>query len=196
LNPGGILFLGKSESVAGFSSLFSIADKTNKIYIKKGVTTPLKLQMSLLRPNSVERINTAISRVEPLPERVDLQRESDRIALAKFAPPSVVINEVLEIIQSRGRTTPFLQLSPGHASLNLLRMAHPELSAKLKKAIQTSRAKNVPVTQEGLQIHDEGRKRFLSIHVIPIPSLSMVKESYLTIFFEETDQRSEHSIGK
>ncbi|MBK9038522.1 MAG: hypothetical protein IPL83_05050 [Bdellovibrionales bacterium] len=184
LNPSGILLLGRSESTGGFSELFMATDKTNKIYQKRNIAKTLKLSMSLLRPRSAEQFEPAICRIEPGSARVDLQRESDRIALIKYAPPSVVISEALEIIQSRGRTAPFLELSPGHASLNLLRMAHPELSAKLKNAIQRSRTKNGPVTQTDLQIHDEGSIRTLSIHVVPIPALPVVKERFFTIFLK------------
>jgi two-component system CheB/CheR fusion protein len=40
LNPNGILFLGSSETVGGFSDLFNIVDKKYKIYIKKSAASP------------------------------------------------------------------------------------------------------------------------------------------------------------
>ena len=43
---------------------------------------------------------------------VDLQREADRLLLARYAPPSVVVNELLEIVQTKGHTGPFLELPP------------------------------------------------------------------------------------
>ena len=87
LNPDGILLVGKSESVGGFTSLFSLTDKTNKIYSKNNITTPLKIRIPLNR-YSVDRLKTRlILAPEPMSGRLDLLRESERIALSEYAPP-------------------------------------------------------------------------------------------------------------
>jgi two-component system CheB/CheR fusion protein len=187
LNPDGILVLGKSETVGGFTNLFALADKTNKIYFKKNVKVPLRIKLPLGR-YSAERLDPGqygIKRTDIPTARTDFQRESDRIALSEYAPPSVVINDAMEIVQSRGRTAPFLELSSGLPSLNLFRMAHPELLGELKIAIQAARKKNNTVIKAGLAIHDGRKSRKLSIKVVPLPALPSSKDHYFTIFFEE-----------
>ena len=140
LNPDGILLLGNSETIGGFSDLFSLTDKVNKFYLKKNTTTPLKIQFPVSR-YMAGKLDIERRIPEPLSVRIDLQRESERIALSEYAPPCVVINDALDIVQTRGRTAPYLELSPGSPSLNLMKMAHPELVAHLRGAIKAARKK-------------------------------------------------------
>ena len=50
-------------------------------------------------------------------------------------PASVIINHDLEILQFRGSTEKFLEHSTGKATLNILKMARPEISIELRNAI-------------------------------------------------------------
>ena len=60
LNPGGILWLGRTETITEFSSLFALQDRTNKFYFKKNVTAPLKLQFPASRQfSSAPAVRTA-----------------------------------------------------------------------------------------------------------------------------------------
>ena len=47
-----------------------------------------------------------------------IQREFDQILMGKYVPPSVVIDERLNILVFRGDTGPFLYPMPGEASFN------------------------------------------------------------------------------
>src|SRR5215813_1514051 len=44
LNSGGILWLGRSETIAGFGNLFTMEDRKNKFCSKNAIATPLRLQ--------------------------------------------------------------------------------------------------------------------------------------------------------
>src|ERR1019366_4304717 len=50
----------------------------------------------------------------------EVQREADRLVLAAFAPPGVVITNDLAIVEFRGRTGPFLEHAARVASRRLL----------------------------------------------------------------------------
>ena len=54
---------------------------------------------------------------------LDVQREADRLMLAEYAPPGVIVDANLSIVQVRGRTAPYLEISPGEPTNNLLKMA-------------------------------------------------------------------------
>ena len=43
----------------------------------------------------------------------DVQKEAERIVLGKYAPPGVIINSKLDIIQFRGRTSVYLESASG-----------------------------------------------------------------------------------
>ena len=53
----------------------------------------------------------------------DAQREADRIMVSQFAPPGVLINAELQILQFRGATGAYLEPPTGKASFDLLKMA-------------------------------------------------------------------------
>ena len=54
------------------------------------------------------REGIAEGQVEP-----DVVREADRLVLAEHGPPGAVIDDEMNIVQVRGRTAPYLELSPG-----------------------------------------------------------------------------------
>ncbi len=190
LNPGGLLMLGKSETISGFSSLFSLLDKVEKIYVKKNVIAPLKIQFPLTR-YAVERMEVGPKYPLILPKRIDIQRESDRVGLSKFVPPCAVINDMLEVVQTRGQIAPFLQIASGYSSYALVRMAHPEIVNDLKTAIQEARKKEAEILKKDLTLHYEGKTRTLQIYVIPLPVAPQSKEHYYSLFFEETHESAQ-----
>ncbi len=192
LNPNGILLLGHSETINRFSELFTPLNKDIKAYSKNQITTPPKLHFPAGR-YSIEKVQAGHKTPETLLNPLDLQRESEKIALLKYAPPHVVVSDALNVVQSRGRLSPFLELSSGQFSPNLLRMAHPELAADLKMLLQSSRKESTPVTKEGVLIHDGDTIRTITICVIPIPPSPAnirCKDRYFTVFFEETNKNN------
>ena len=59
----------------------------------------------------------------------------DRVLLARYAPPGVLVNEKMEILQFRGQTGAFLQPAPGEPQNNLIKMARAGLVSALRAAI-------------------------------------------------------------
>ena len=54
--------------------------------------------------------------------------------LNRFTPAGVLINDSLEVVQFRGRTSRYLEPPTGTASFNLLKMAREGLLADLRAA--------------------------------------------------------------
>ena len=61
-----------------------------------------------------------------------MQREADRILLARYAPVGVVADESMTVLQFRGRTAAYLEPAPGMASLDLFRMLREGLLAEVR----------------------------------------------------------------
>ena len=124
--------LGSTEGLLGAGSeLFEMTDKKQKIFRKRLVSAPVAFGFSVGKPEPGTEWNTKqrhqSKSTETLKIPMELQREADRLLLARYVPPAVLINEHLEILQTRGRTASFLELPSGKASLNLLKMARPGL---------------------------------------------------------------------
>jgi len=182
LKPAGFLVLGPSESIGTLSDLFHQVGTTHKIYrplLAAGVPPE---PGEGLRPKGRTdlRGRMAETRVRP-----DVQTAADRLLLAEYAPAGVIIDDAMNIVQVRGRTGPYLELSPGEPSHNVLRMVREGLIASLRKAIQTAKQSNAPAEEDGLRIASSGEFIEVKIKVIPFRESSSSKERYFLILFED-----------
>ncbi len=193
LNPTGFLMVGNEEGLLGTATeLFDLVDRKHKIYQKKAAAlVPVSFGFSIEHyeaSTKTQKASGPAKEAEALRGPLDVQREADRLLLAKYVPAAVVVNEHLEILQSRGHTGRYLELAPGKASLNLLKMARPGLLFELQKAIDTARKTHTPARKENIQVLSNGGEKAVNLEVIPfrIPS-SNERESFL-IVFEEAPQ--------
>ncbi|HEX3986076.1 MAG TPA: chemotaxis protein CheB [Acidobacteriaceae bacterium] len=186
LNPPGFLMIGNTEGLLGAGSdLFEMADKKHKIYRKKLVATPVTFGFSL-GPVDHETLHEPPAPPSRPPDTLkapfELQREADRLLLARYAPPAIVINENLEILQTRGRTGAYLELASGKASLNLLKMARPGLLFELQSAIDEAKASGAEARRPDLHIEANGNSHSIDLHVLPFRAPVQEQRSYLVIF--------------
>ncbi len=187
LNPTGFLMLGSTEGLLGAGSeLFEMTDKKQKIFRKRLVSTPLASSFSVGRPEPEAGAGQAAPSTSKPPEALkvpmELQREADRLLLSRYVPPAVLINHQLEILQTRGHTASFLELPPGKASLNLLKMARPGLLFELRSAIEEAREKGFEAIRQDVRVDEDGTSKTVSVRVIPFKVSSQGQYSFLIIF--------------
>lgn len=194
LNPGGFLMIGNTEGLVGSGAdLFDMADKKQKIYHKKSVPTPVTFGFAV-HPTEAhvdgEAANPAAKGAEPTRAPMDLQREADRLLLARYAPPSVAVNDQLDIIQIKGRTGPYLELPPGKASLNLLKMARPGLLFDLQNALDEARKSGVDAVRPNVRVESNGGHTITTIRVTPFRTPVQDKSSFLVAFEAPAESES------
>ncbi len=183
LKPTGFLVLGPSEGITTLSESFHQVEKTHKIYcIRPAASTPAPPVSEGRRTEGrVDRVKIADGRAG-----LDVHREADRLVLAEHGPPGAIIDDDMNIIQVRGQTAPYLELSQGKPSHNLLKLAREGLIAGLGKAIRTARQHNTAAREEGFRIEDNGQLKGVAIKVIPFTSSTTSEERYYLVLFEET----------
>ena len=183
LVPNGFLVLGTSETVGDSPELFSIFDKKNRIYSKKNVASTGMFELDGVMFRDVRGLRGP--QPDPLRPVVNLQLLADRKVIERFGPPGVLVNEALDVLQFRGRTGPYLEPQPGTATLNLLRLARPELNVELRTAIHRALAENVPTSARhvGLRVGEESRT--LTIEVHPLRDSETGTRSLLVLFRDE-----------
>jgi two-component system, chemotaxis family, CheB/CheR fusion protein len=189
LKPSGFLVLGSSESVSAFPDLFSTVDKKHKIYAKK--ITASRLHYNFAESYYPTGGGTAIpgktteSQGSPDPE-VDVQIEADRLVLKNYAPVGVVIDANMEVVQFRGRTTPYLEQAPGKPSLNVLKLARNGLAIELRSLINAAKRKAATVKKDAVLFDDNSHQRILNISVSALgKKSSAAPEHHFLILFED-----------
>lgn len=197
LKLGGCLFLGASESVGSFTELFEPLDKKHKIYCKKAVPTPA-FQLPVKKERG-EHPSSSQSRKggTPLPmgkwqaepegfrRELNAQREADRVTVNQFAPPGVLINAELQILQFRGPTSAYLEPPTGKASFDVLKMARAGLMLPLRAAISRAKKENKTARKENVRINQNGKTRKVNVEVIPLKNL---RERCFLIVFEDAEK--------
>ena len=195
LNPGGFLMVGSSEGLLGSGTeLFDMADKTQKIYRKKAAPTPVTFRFPASTPESyvdqaeLPQPGKVGAAVPPMPP--DLQREADRLLLARYSPPAVIVDDQLDIIQSKGHTSSFLELPVGKASLNLLKMARSGLLYELQNAIDEARKSGMDAVRTNVSVEQNGGANLINLRVTPFRTPIQDKTSFIVVFEPPTGLQS------
>ena len=181
LKPFGFLFLGNAESVAGFPELFASIDKKHKIFIKQAVAGKLHYDFSANRYPRETGVPDRPNRQGEADIGADRQQQADRVVLTAYAPPGVVINENMEILQFRGAIGPYVDPAPGRASLNLLKIAKKEFVAELRTAVNQAKKTQTPVKRKSVEFQRSGQLRSVNISVEPLGS-GTDNRQYLILF--------------
>ncbi|MFU8815856.1 MAG: chemotaxis protein CheB [Pseudomonadales bacterium] len=183
LNKPGYLFLGSSETIREFDDLFTPVDKKHRIFAKTGQSRGIEYPLALGR-EAESRLPAFQPLQRPQPAR-DAQRQADHLLLARYAPPGVVVNERLEVVQFRGHTGSVLAPPPGQPQMNVVKLARPGLAGPLRDALERARTENVKVRRHGVRITGDAQPRAVDIEVTPLMGVTRTAERYFLILFEE-----------
>jgi two-component system CheB/CheR fusion protein len=204
LKPGGFLFLGASESVGAFFELFEPVDKRQKVYSKKAAPTPAfhlpvgtepgDRNLSGQAPRSpFSMIKVPQASPPVLQSHLNAEREADRMSVNRFAPPGVLINAELQILQFRGPTSEYLQPpATGKANFDVLKMAREGLMLPLRATINKAKKKNKITRRENVRINQNGDTRTVNIEVVPLKNL---QERCFLILFEDAQKPARAERG-
>jgi len=185
LKPTGFLVLGPSESIGTLSESFHQVEKTHKIYCLRPAAD--KPAASLSEGRRAEGRVDVRQRIAEGRAGPDVLREADRLVLAEHAPAGAIIDDDMNIVQVRGRTAPYLELSPGEPTQNLLKLAREGLIAGLGKAIRSARHRNAVAVEDGFRIEDGGQLKEITIKVTPFRGSSASKERYFLVLFQDAE---------
>ena len=189
LKSHGFLMLGKSESISGFSELFTPVGRKHKIYSKKSSADRPALHLAAAHPKHAP---AEASEMPDPPARFDPQKEADRIVMNHYAPAGLVAGSDLQILHFRGNVAPYLSPSPGQASLSLLKMVRPEFAVELRTTIHRAGKQDVPLRKEGILIKRNGHLNEVNLEVVPFKGPAN-ERFFLVLFHESRVPDSEES---
>jgi two-component system CheB/CheR fusion protein len=168
LKPGGFLMLGGAETVGGFSDLFETVDQKAKLFTKRAIRSPSPRRrgLELSEPKRVAMLQDIVT--QPALIQPDLRQQTDRLLMAKYCPPALVLDSEMEIVQFRGNVAPFLDPRPGEASLELFRMIRTSLEMPLRSLLSEVKKKGQPVRKEAILVQGSGLANLLNLEVTPM----------------------------
>ncbi len=175
LNPEGFLMLGSSEGIGNATELFTNIDKKHRIYKRK--ITPARMNFNFVK-SSYESAPASVTKRGESAAEINLEQLADQVVLSKYAPVGVMVNEELDILQFRGQTSPYLEPSPGKASLNLLKMARTELRLDLRSSIHEAKLHDMPISKDGIELQPD---ILVKLDVIP---LKINSDRFFLVLFE------------
>jgi two-component system CheB/CheR fusion protein len=196
LKPGGVLFLGSSETVGEFADLFTPIHKKWSVYRKVDVSPAL--QPAVEFPTGGKAAATAVERAlagqQPQTEVGDLAvaTATTRLLLESHTPGCVVVNPRGEINYVHGRTGKYLEPAPGRMSVNVVDMAREGLRFELASALRSVVANGETVRREGLRVRTNGGSQDFNLTVKPMGKPEPLK-NMIVILFEEI---SPHRVSR
>lgn len=166
LKPGGLLFLGTSETIGEATDLFEVVDKREKIYKRRETfvaTDRLKFP-SAFTPS----LRYATSELSPGIQEPRISELTEKIFMDNYAPTFAVIDEKYRLVYVRGRTGKYLEIASGQPSLSVLEMARQGLRLELASAIYRANSIKKPITVNGLQVKTNGDYQTINLIVAPL----------------------------
>ena len=193
LKPTGFLILGPSESIGALSESFHPLEKAHRIYCMRPAA-PIPPAPRLGEGRRAESRSEVRERIADGGAGSDVLREADRLVMAEYAPPGAIVDEHMNIVQVRGRTAPYLELSPGGPTQNLLKLAREGLIAGLGKAIRTAQESDVAAEEDGFRIEDNGQVQDVTIKVTPFRGSSTAGERDFLVLFEDAAPNTRRAL--
>ncbi|HEX9982586.1 MAG TPA: chemotaxis protein CheB [Thermoanaerobaculia bacterium] len=182
LRTDGYLLLGSSETIGNFNDLFGTIDRKHKVYRKKATQTRVTVDFDMTPPADRSEVQGRAA-AEELVSPTQIFREADRLLLSRYAPAGVLINDDFDILQFRGRTSPYLEPPAGTATFNILKMAREGLLPELRAAIHTARKSGEPVRRAEIRFVNDAGPAMVNLEIIPIVTPARLR--YQLVLFED-----------
>jgi chemotaxis methyl-accepting protein methylase/signal transduction histidine kinase len=185
LNPGGILFLGKSESATQYSDLFDPLDARYKVFKRvKGLRTHTP---TFAFPNLP--VTLAKAKERQVRDEIDLGQVFSRSLIEAQGITALLLDEHQDIVYSQGNLNPYISFPTGEigSSLkNVYDLLKPSLKMSLRTLIHKARQEKRPT--------NSGRIRFSineaeeAVTIIAAPAVADHGAAKLTlVVFERSD---------
>jgi two-component system, chemotaxis family, CheB/CheR fusion protein len=181
LTPGGVLFLGNSETVGFGAELFAPLDAKARIYRRVDIS-PLGLAVDF--PSHFQQFRGASSEAPAAAPAANLQHLADELLLRQFAPAAVLVNDRGDIIYINGRTGRYLEPAAGKANWNVYAMAREGLRQPLGSALQRVASEHGRVECNNVSVMDDGTTRRVDLTVQYVEAPEPLHGMIMIVFAE------------
>jgi len=191
LNPGGVLFLGSSETIGEFTDLFSVVDNKWKIYKARNEGIPARAPVDF-PVSPATRVSTGRIKAGP---RTELPMLVEKYLMEHHTPPAVVIDQKGDIAYIHGRTGRYLEPPAGPVrTANVVEMARDALKSQLPAMIRAAAAERKEISRT-LRTKSNGQDLVLRVSVKPM-FYQELKGLYVVLFEEMPSQEKREKPDK
>lgn len=188
LLPGGMLFLGSSETAGEFGDLFAVLERKSKLYQRKedfqgahraalGRFLPPLIEKDLSEP-----LTPGKAALQP---KLSLRELTEQTLLQQLSPVAALVNGYGDILYLHGRTGQYLEPAPGEAGINnILKMAREGLRRGLTTALHKAAAHLDTVRVLGLHVKTNGHFTLVNLTVCPAaggPAAALASPLFLVL---------------
>jgi two-component system CheB/CheR fusion protein len=194
LRPGGMLFLGSSETVGMFSEIFTPVHARWKIFMRK--ESPLSTRRlaritDLPYPPEPEHTLSAHDTKQLNEKMPSITELAQKLMLTQHVPPSLIVNECGEIFFIHGRTGLYLEPPQGqpHGKQNIFEMAREGLQLPLIAVIRKATTQDAEVLHKGIRMHGDGADHFINLRACKIVEPEALR-GLIWVMLEKEDDES------
>ncbi|NBB72733.1 MAG: PAS domain S-box protein [Bacteroidetes bacterium] len=165
LRPGGVLFLGASESIAAAGGLFSALDKEHSIYQRQPSPREDRPPLFPLKEKrAAEGRLSAFAEKQQEPERVDALHQ--RLLLEEVA--SIVVDEGYAIVHLTSPAARYLEYQGGAPTHHVLEVAPQTLRMELRSGLYQAFQKGRATEHRWVRTNAKEETEYVKVRVRPV----------------------------
>ncbi len=180
LRPGGILFLGTSETICGLTDLFGTVHAKLRLYRRK--ESPTRLDSVGVSSFFSPPLAAAVPGSGAAKPSVNLQAVADEVILRQFGPAAALVTEKGDILYINGRTGRYLEPAAGKANWNVFAMAREGLRHAVASSLQKASRQKRAITVRGLSVGTNGGSQGVDLTVKPLQDPDALRGMCLVVF--------------
>ncbi len=183
LNPGGVLFLGNSETTGEFTDLFEPLDRKAKTYLRRDTAYSMqRVVMGRYVPavKAIEVCHDVSAEKRSLPVKVKVRELTEQTLLQQFVPSAALVDSHGTIVYLHGRTGMYLEPASGEAELNIIKMAREGLRFNLVTALHKAVSSGETVHCPSLRVKTNGHFTMVNLTVRPVTGDSWTGTAAMT----------------
>jgi two-component system CheB/CheR fusion protein len=194
LNPGGILFLGTSETIGNMTDCFETVHQKYKIYRSRGKLSP-NLEISDLKKTKDDKD----SQTQPFsfpyrehrrhqPHPTDAAHLLTRFVSTledQYLPFSAIVNQQMEVVHIFGEAGDYFKVPSGRMVFDITKMVIKELAIPMATGIQKVFRTKEQLLYSNVKIKRDTDTRTVRLRIVPLPDQKDM-DPLAAVFFEET----------
>jgi len=192
LKPNSILFLGSSETIGGFESLFTVIDRKWKLFRRTAEPSTLphlkSFPSGLMERTAGVRAEADVPLSTTRPASIpDLIQQ---LLVSRYAPAAAVVNSRGEVVYIYGNTGDYLQPAPGPPTHQLIEMAREGLQHDLTMALHQAARQEDEVVRHGLRVRANGNLILVDVTVKRIAEPEALQGLFLVTFNQVREDKA------